>query len=233
MSIYTCSDFHGFKSLYLQINDFIKPEDKVIFIGDAADRGPYGWELIKMIIDNPQWTYLMGNHEDMLIKSFCGLDKYENTKIFFANGGRSTSKAFLEDTKENQQYYMNILRKIPYTITYLNSNKKNIFLSHSGSTNVENKEDLLWSRSHFNEEVPAGIDVVIHGHTPIPYLAEILDFFEVYNEIKDNQVFWYKNYTKCDIDNSTIVTGSCILLNLDTFEEHVFHIDSEEKKFLW
>ena len=38
MSMYACSDLHGMKELYLKIKDFLKPEDKVFFLGDAGDR---------------------------------------------------------------------------------------------------------------------------------------------------------------------------------------------------
>lgn len=71
MSIYAVSDLHGYLDLYKQIKAFLKPEDKVIFLGDAGDRGPQPWETIKAIAADPQWTYLMGNHEHMLAGAMC------------------------------------------------------------------------------------------------------------------------------------------------------------------
>ena len=64
--IYVCSDLHGCFDLYEQINNFILPDDTVIFLGDAIDRGPYSYETMEAIRTNPQWIYLKGNHEAML-----------------------------------------------------------------------------------------------------------------------------------------------------------------------
>lgn len=36
MSMYVCSDLHGMYDIYEQILDYIKPEDKVICLGDCA-----------------------------------------------------------------------------------------------------------------------------------------------------------------------------------------------------
>ena len=38
MSVYACSDFLGHLEFYKAIKEFIKPEDKVFFLGDAGDR---------------------------------------------------------------------------------------------------------------------------------------------------------------------------------------------------
>ena len=58
MSMYACSDLHGMKELYLKIKDFLKPEDKVFFLGDAGDSGPQSWELIKLIFQDDPFTYI-------------------------------------------------------------------------------------------------------------------------------------------------------------------------------
>ena len=50
MSVYALSDLHGNLNIWKKIKEFLKPEDKVYFLGDAADRGDYGWEIIKEII---------------------------------------------------------------------------------------------------------------------------------------------------------------------------------------
>ena len=62
---FACSDLHGQLDLWKQIKSFLNPEDTVYFLGDAGDRGPDGWELIKAIANDSQVVYLKGNHEDM------------------------------------------------------------------------------------------------------------------------------------------------------------------------
>lgn len=69
MATYACSDLHGQKDLLIQIQKFLQPDDVVFFLGDAADRGPYGWEMIKMIAQDKRFISIKGNHEDMLIKA--------------------------------------------------------------------------------------------------------------------------------------------------------------------
>ena len=64
---FACSDLHGMMNLYKQIKEFIEPEDTVICLGDCGDRGYDSWELIKKVYTDPQFIYLMGNHERMLI----------------------------------------------------------------------------------------------------------------------------------------------------------------------
>ena len=55
MSTYCCSDIHGVYKLYEKIKDFIGPEDKVYFLGDAVDRGPESWKCFKSIYYDPQF----------------------------------------------------------------------------------------------------------------------------------------------------------------------------------
>ena len=65
MSIYATTDLHGRKDLYLKIKEILQPDDKVFFLGDANDRGWDGWELIKLIYNDPQFIYLS------LSRQFC------------------------------------------------------------------------------------------------------------------------------------------------------------------
>lgn len=237
MSKYVCSDFHGFKSLYEQINAFLKPEDTVIFLGDAADRGPFGWELIKLIIDNPQWIYMMGNHDQFLVQSQIGPDKMDNHRCHLSNGGQVTMNAFYEDTKENQKHYISELSKAPYEIEYVNKDGKRIICTHSGLTSEETDDgdDLVWDRGHFHDDPPKGVDVVFHGHTTIPHLITKHDCVDQFKDAtwEPGTAFWYRNGRKCDIDNCTIVSGYCVLVDLDTFEEYSFKVSEDEEGYTW
>ena len=67
MAVYACTDFHGYYGLLIEIMAYLKPGDEVYFLGDANDRGPHGWRLMKDIYNQPQFHYLKGNHEDMFV----------------------------------------------------------------------------------------------------------------------------------------------------------------------
>ena len=90
MSVYAVSDLHGRYDLFQMIKDFIKPEDKVYIIGDCGDRGKDGWAIIKEVYENPQFIYIKGNHEDMLVEAMRTGDK----SLCYYNGGKSTYEAW-------------------------------------------------------------------------------------------------------------------------------------------
>jgi calcineurin-like phosphoesterase family protein len=53
MATYVFSDLHGRKDLWLKANkEVLGPNDTIYFLGDAADRGPDGWEMIKTLLDD-------------------------------------------------------------------------------------------------------------------------------------------------------------------------------------
>lgn len=233
MKTYAVSDLHGCYNLYKQIYDFIKPEDIVIFLGDAADRGPDGWRIIKEIYKNPQWIYLKGNHEDMLIKAMKYLvndseqfrfseDPYS---LCVYNGGRKTLKDWIEDGKNIN--WITRLNDLKTCFTYFNDNAQEIVLTHAGFTDKgmipEDTETLLWDRYHFYNPVKffETDRIIVHGHTPIPYLAKVL---RTENTIDTNNLkpLWYCNNHKVDIDCGSVVTHQTVLLDLDTFEYYNF-----------
>ena len=66
------SDIHGMWDLYKAIMDYCHeqdPEAMIIYCGDACDRGPDGYRIMKELLDNPYVIYLKGNHEDMFVKA--------------------------------------------------------------------------------------------------------------------------------------------------------------------
>lgn len=70
--IFCFTDIHGNFQLYRAIMDFCKeqdPEATIVFLGDACDRGPDGYKIMKELLDNPHVVYLKGNHEDMFTKA--------------------------------------------------------------------------------------------------------------------------------------------------------------------
>lgn len=213
--------------LYEQICNFLNPDDKVIFLGDAADRGTQGWKLIKAIKENPQWTSLMGNHESMLLEAmdeelndFYGDAAY----LLYSNGGYQT----LEDWRMEgaDRKWVTYLARLPLIEQYTNKDGKSIFLTHAGFTpgadgihfEPLDRTRLYWDRDHITDEWACDDAIIIHGHTPLASLARRLKV-----EPK-NGAMWYCDGHKCCIDNGSFATGKTCLLDLDTFEEYVFEI---------
>lgn len=235
MAIYALGDLHGRLDIYKEIKAFLNPEDKVYFLGDAVDRGPDSWELCKAILDDPQFEYLMGNHEDMLLAAIRSAKKYQDTGSQFdnpefmqcyKNEGAQTVYDCWNDP--NRDYYIHLLHNLPYQKLYANECGILVWLSHAGLTpneySMPGNFDLLWDREHFyddwNEET-FGPCVVVHGHTPLPYMWNYLC---IPQEDRETGAFWYCNAHKICIDTGAYATNIAILLDLDTFDEHLFEV---------
>lgn len=228
MAVYCCSDLHGRYDLFQMIKDFIQPEDKVYVLGDCGDRGPDGWKIIKEVYFNPQFIYLQGNHEDMLADAIRG-----NAYLCYCNGGSKTLEDFYAEDVSDSYDWVQRLRNLPVREEYINTKGQKIVLTHAGFTPYPDVKyirpsDLIWDRTHFDDKWYEGYDNIfmIHGHTPIPYMDEYLWDAPSEKEVGPG-VYWYSpddkgvNH-KCNIDCGAFFTGHTALLNLDTFEQHIF-----------
>lgn len=247
--VYALSDIHGFYSIYEQVKDYLEPDDKVIFLGDAADRGPRGWECIKAILDDPQFTYIMGNHDLFLVRRFLGPEIRRNAELHMWNGGEATMCDIEAsgDGLDKQAYYLDKLAAALIYVEYTTKDGQHIYLSHSGEVShleqsLIDKEKFTWDRSHFCHDAEDGIDLIVHGHTPIPSLISKLNEYSIFaaedmidgsKEFVPGQPFYYANWTKCDIDCCTVISGSATLLDLDTLEAIPFFVKGWEQDFIW
>lgn len=230
---FACSDLHGMMNLYKQIKEFIEPEDTVICLGDCGDRGYDSWELIKKVYTDPQFIYLMGNHERMLIDAgaeFLQTDDYGmKFSLLWQNGGENTFEGWMAN--EMNEDWLAHLRRLPVSYKYINKDGIHIYLTHAGFTPLYDEYDeivlpdsydLVWDRYHFDDPWPIDADpiLIVHGHTPIPSLMRRLG--EASNEWEPGAYWYCKNHKVC-IDNGAFHTGYCCLLDLDTFDEHIFY----------
>ena len=193
MSVYCAADWHGCYWIWAAVKKILKPEDKLYFLGDAADRGQDGWRIIKEILNDNRITYLKGNHEDLMIKAIGKLKPeslnenyfYWNSdmELWFWNGGKTTYHAIISDdniTPEEKVEYLHRVAALPFCTVYHNVQNQNILLSHAGCDNIDtaeywDEEKFLWDRTHFsfydtwygNED-----EIIVHGHTPIELLIE-------------------------------------------------------------
>ena len=234
MAVYACSDIHGVFDFYEMIKAKLNPEDKVYFLGDAGDRGENSWKTVKALLTDPQFIFIKGNHEDMLCDALSNyIDGSYNSyalKLLTQNGGRQT---YLDAIKEpTVESWYNKLIRLDTIQEYVNTQGERILLSHAGFTPWKSEfesedyikpsyNDVIWDRSHYlytNFEGECVDAIVVHGHTPIPYLAKDI------GEKDFGGAFWYNNGKKCCVDRGAVFTGRCVLLNLDTWEEEVLCI---------
>lgn len=256
MSILCCSDLHGRYDLYKQIKAFLKPEDKVYYLGDAGDRGPEPWETLKACLKDPQFIYIKGNHDDMLVKAFweataashCGHD-YGSIALLAYNGGTKTFEGLMAEpertnwaahihnlptweSRELEDGTIEILSHAGFTPYFYKHNEVPPQFSHkdwlimtAGAIKIPKEQDLLWDREHILEDWDNLLPNVkiIHGHTFSQYVYNDVEFWKG-DGAKPFEcgAFWYCDDHKVCIDNGSFFTGIAVLLDLDTFEEHIF-----------
>jgi len=131
-------DIHGDFDTIIKIKNIMKDYDKVVFLGDYVDRGRYGYEVLKEILESylkekDKIVLLKGNHENLLMNKFYG---------FYEEILKKES-----DVLEIIEEFYNSLKLI-----YIN-NRLKIFAVHGGINIVPEKleellyyeEYLLWS----------------------------------------------------------------------------------------
>ena len=238
MATYALGDLHGHLEIYHKVKAMLKPEDKVFFLGDAGDRGPQSWECIKTIYEDPQFIYLKGNHEDMLVKACEAyledgyMWDYYTYSLCRTNGGQETMEAWELDS--DRESWVKKLRDLPTWEVYESPSGDVFILSHAGLTPwlrsdvdeciIPPDRMLLWDRDHYLEEWDEeDMDdvIIVHGHTPIHYLSEDL-WIEW-----ESGAFWYCDKHKVCIDSGGFFSDEFILLNLDTLEDTVLTLDKK------
>lgn len=221
MAVYACSDFHGNYRAYEAVKNYIGENDVVYYLGDAGDRGPRPWETIMAIYNDPQFVYIKGNHEDMLVNAMkewlpdhikgC---EYE---LLAWNGGDKTFREWKNGPERNK--WVARLSALPTYESYVNVNSQVIYLTHAGFTPpVVPKYDLLiWDRDHIYDDW-AGIEIeyVVHGHTPTR------------RYVGADEIWTYCEDHKIDIDISCYRSQKVALLNLDTLEPVYLSTRSKE-----
>ena len=228
MAAYAVSDIHGHYPLWQKVKEFLLPDDMLFVLGDCADRGSKGWQIIKEVISDPRCYYLKGNHEDMLAKT---MKEWENEDLdinfhhLMSNGGYETFNDYKSEDPKFSAEWRRRLEKLPEIAVYRNLHGQEIYLTHAGYTPSVEKRwiDFLWGRDHFGdswpeEEIFENV-IMVHGHTPTDCIAEELGLRPADWEVG---AFWYCDDHKVCIDNGTHWSNSLTLLDLITWEEQIF-----------
>ena len=245
MSVYAASDWHGCYWVWEKVKEILKPEDKLYFLGDAADRGHDGWRMIKELLSDPRIIYIKGNHEDLLVKAIGNYTPREdkedyfwdkNMEVWFWNGAEPTYNAFCDDpNKEEKVKILKQIKTLPFCANYVNTQGLNIFMCHAGCEGDDidslSEYDAIWDRNHWLfPETWYGDDntIIVHGHTPISLMIKEQEFYVRRIGKKGKYIsmpkynigtYWYGRGHKVCIDTGTFWDNIAILFNLDTYKE--------------
>ena len=230
MARYAVSDLHGRKDIFDKImSELIGPNDTLYILGDVVDRGPEPFELLRAAISDPRVKLLKGNHEDMFKNAIYEYtDEWYNDAIQLHayNGGSKTFDDWLNAGAHPS--WSRQLAQLPLKMEFENKDGYNLILCHAGFTpgyldRQPNEKELLWDRHHFHHIWPEGPEfaktIVIHGHTPILYMPEHL-----IGDWQCDGALWYCGNHKVNLDTGASYTNVAVVLDLDTFDEHIFEI---------
>ena len=231
MSTYAVSDLHGRYDVWRKIKDLLKEDDVLFVLGDCADRGPDGFKILQEVINDPQVIFIKGNHEDLMVNSLRDINRYQDEAwydlhLWYRNGGFPTFEAWDEAGRDFS--WIRKLDALPHCIEYQNAKGQIVWLSHSGhpplvhSTTgqyVISERSAIWDRDHISMGWHGNDNlIVVHGHTPVTHLQK----YAGEEIIVGKGCVWYCDNHKVDIDMASAFSGKAVLLNLDTWEEHIF-----------
>ena len=133
MNVYAVADIHGNFAAYKAIKEYVQPDDIIYCLGDCGDRGPKPWETIVAIYNDPQFIYMKGNHEDMLVNAIREWQpehiKDEEYYLLEHNGGRRTFNGWKNSPERN--IWASRLERLPFYLIHVNKNNQIIHLKKS------------------------------------------------------------------------------------------------------
>lgn len=192
--LFIVGDLHGEFDLYEKgCRELgIKNSDVVVSVGDLVDRGDKNFKCVSEFLRKDNRYAVQGNHEDLMIKAFCGGSR-QHYECWFFNGGETTLDELGE---EGSSLISEMFKELP-VILGVKYRGKTLGVVHGGLphmdvlNNWDNMVDfsvktpnftekLIWDRSVIDQiqselrsdesssvsEVK-GIDYVFHGHTPV------------------------------------------------------------------
>lgn len=202
--VFFMTDTHGQLALFRAMRDWCIAQDpncKIVFGGDAADRGRYGIEIMQELLNDEHFIYLYGNHESMFVDAADEIighysqndEMWEklhsaspNTiisevrrgyyvSLHMHNGGQPTLARWLELGADMD--FVDKIRDLPRTYTY-----ENIDFCHAGSTysmfqrcatspDFYAERQCIWDRSRLAMGWETG-RICVHGHTPTTLLPD-------------------------------------------------------------
>ncbi|MEZ4886177.1 MAG: metallophosphoesterase family protein [Chitinophagales bacterium] len=177
MRRFAISDIHGCKATFEKMLTEViqlQKEDTLYLLGDYIDRGPDSKGVFDLIMDLQEKGYqvhcLMGNHEDMLLRSF---QSAMTADSWLMAGGDATLHSFgVKHWKDIPQKYFDFMENLQYYFEL-----DDYLLVHAGFNfrYAENLKDLykdefamLWLRYWYDDIKPQLIEgrTIVHGHTP-------------------------------------------------------------------
>lgn len=138
--------------------------DRLYILGDVVDRGPDGIALLQEIMEMPNVTMLLGNHEYMMLQYFNPDATEVDYRRWNKNGNAPTLAAFRKLSYGEQDRILNFLKARPAHLR-LEVHGKCFYLIHGFPG--ETIHDEVWNRPELDTPNPVPDCHLIVGHTPV------------------------------------------------------------------
>lgn len=261
--VFCITDIHGNLTMFEHMRRFMitkDPDFKCYVLGDMIDRGPHGYQIMKILLGDPEhFIYLKGDHEELFVDAARAVQQimreemwsYKDVKknfnyiasdpdvfLWCQNGGKPTLKDWIDDGCRAS--IVNLIDKLPTFASYYN-----VDLCHAGCSQDGwmwgDEVEMRWTRDHFDEEWFEN-RILIHGHTPVKYMNESLDKEE---RVYSWQPIYYANSSKVGFDMMTFGSKIAYVIeinvddsgNIITLNERIFmegnpsvHFDCSDKE---
>lgn len=185
--LFIIGDVHGEYDLLKQLlKCWDKEEQRLVFLGDLADRGPQSkkcWLKAKELVEKNDAVWIMGNHEDIFLQWLD--DPSEKLDWYMRNGGEATINSLLYENILEEESVEAIASQIKYVYKDLVNFIRNLPLYyefdeaicvHAG-LNLKLKDwkdtsrrDMLWIREEFHHMENINHKPIVFGHTPVQSL---------------------------------------------------------------
>ena len=176
---FVVGDIHGHIDLLMEeLSDegFDKSKDRAFSVGDLIDRGPKSPDCLKLL-DEPWFYAVIGNHEQMMIEWALG-ENYRTWQTEFGDWTR-------ELTESQLMAWVARLQNLPISMT-LSGPDYAVGICHAEPCGYDwdvmiNDEtcsqQMVWGRKILkggaDPRPVQGIDITLHGHTPVPDITRI------------------------------------------------------------
>ena len=187
---YIISDIHGCYTEFIELLEKIdfSNDDELFVLGDAMDRGPEPIKVIRELMSRPNVTYILGNHDDMMLQSLRKLavdiseaslvelsdDDFISYYHWLREGGAVTEEQFRQLSDEERRDVLDFL-ECASAYEMIENDGKLYILVHAGIHNFDlgkemdeyNPSDFLWERMDYGKRYfPSDRIFLVTGHTP-------------------------------------------------------------------
>lgn len=194
--MFVVGDVHGQITMLEELLKYWNPdEERLLFIGDLADRGENSKATLERAYDlmiNKEAIIVKGNHDEMLEHFLENPSK--NIALYYMNGGDRTVASLLGKTISRQNYDENVAeikQKYPWLLPMLKSlplyyEWGDYLFVHAG-VNLRKKnwkdsspEDFVWIREGFYDRPNTTDKKIVFGHTVTATLHTELSNWDIW-----------------------------------------------------